>query len=540
MSFSYMEANGNARDLYPCLRDGCSCAGVFYKDFGGTSSSIRITVSLDASRVDPSRVDAVCEQFRLGAPDVDFVYTCASPGQTGSEIRQGFVVKSYWVEGDARPVIGGGGGGGGAASSDSVSSASSSSSLGGSWILLVRPKHITNQGLAQLRVAVGPNMVWSDAFEVRTKPSEWLLLQTLPAAWGEAEVRECIRRHQASGAKAPRAVVMRKGLGCTERHALVRMKDRTEVSGVWQRFRVGSLHRDSDEAAIVMSLAGSISRQFKEDPTLTFLPTPSAPGKHSAVKYLQAMRPVVEAVAPAPAEKASVVLPVALGDTDVSVESESDFAVSPRSESKAAVPCIPIVLDDCTAPVAPAPLGPLPPRRRKRRIDECSESVSSSSSSSSSSESSFSQSDDSVASPLGSPLALAAPARVVLPVDYSDSHAHLRRALSIPGTAGPVALPVQANAEFATAAADACALEAELELIHAAPEDWNWLVDDSAAFDLESAGSPTKALAMNFDDADLFLHDDYFGAASQRDEAPMDLFALGSLEGGLEGGVSFP
>jgi len=319
------------RAMYPCVRRECACAGVFFKDHGGASSKLRLRVWIEstpatttsnptcpptaAASVSPDAAKRLADVFRTRKPEA----TLFPGGDTPSEVIS---------------------------STESRTWAPDANRLGGGvWDITFRPSRITGDAtLAQIKVTLGVNELYTPGFEVRTKPSDWLLLQRIPATWKEADVRAFVAE---CADKKPCAVVIRRdtvlpaagagagaGAGSPKASsdaaaalcAFVRFANRPAACGVLAGFksklRVKKGKKSSSSLTgasrnVIVSLIASLNRMFGYDTALDGALAPPCDilevvQKQERPSFLPAPEAPAAVVAPAPAVAAPVKRPLAI------------------------------------------------------------------------------------------------------------------------------------------------------------------------------------------------------------------------------------
>lgn len=160
---------GYKRDLNACCKDGCQCEGVFYKDFNCLKCHLLAVVSLDASpHATDAGVAASWAYLRANAPSLVVSYD--------DQFTRVTISKTEWVRtGPGRA---------------------------GAWHVTFRPLVDTNRlnAMCWVRTSVGPNCVDTGAFEIRTKPSAWLLLEGVPASWTNEQLKDAVTAVDRKGA----------------------------------------------------------------------------------------------------------------------------------------------------------------------------------------------------------------------------------------------------------------------------------------------------------------------------------------------------
>jgi len=377
-SLCHVDPQLGERPLYPCVRKECACAGVFYKDHGGKASRLRLRVWVESteapSATQPSSSSSTSTSSTPTSAGVDHVSPVVAERIVALfRSRQPEVTLHYGGDTPAESI----------ASPDTASFVEDSERLGGGvWEVTFRPTRITGEtSLAQLEVVTGVNELWTPGFEVRTKPSNWLLLQKLPCDWDTAAVATFVAA--CGGSKAPSAIVVRdvgatavdtrSGAGAvpekgTAKVAFVRFGNRTEACGVLSGFkklvkrRNGCKARGKQGAAtpagatpsayydVCVSLAASLNRMHEDNKALTDALVP-APIIQEVVQHQPrpAYLPDVSApvAAPAPTTVSPIVESVlckrgAPVDDD---DNSSDVTAAKRRCTETRVP-VPVVASD--------------------------------------------------------------------------------------------------------------------------------------------------------------------------------------------------
>lgn len=148
------KAAARAGPLHPCVLKTCSCAGVCYVNLQGCCLLVTVWVEkTDAAAETDAAAKTMAEAAMRCCPDVSLLYSGA--GEGAGTRTPATVLKSVLV-----PDLGAG-------------------VLGQKWQIIFRTSTLTmGRMLAQVRVEVpGGNVVHTAPFEVRSKPSEWVLLQ---------------------------------------------------------------------------------------------------------------------------------------------------------------------------------------------------------------------------------------------------------------------------------------------------------------------------------------------------------------------------
>ena len=244
MSFAFYvrlqqhDSDGKRRDLHACVRPECGCAGVFYNSIGGESCTVCVTLSLESLSCETSDVlEAVLTSFRAG-PSFELRY-----------VKDGCkrVVKSYMSV---------------------VFEADSSRLGGGSWVLRARPLTLTGKnGLACIAACFGSHTCVTRYFEIRTKPSEWLLFSGLADDVTEAVV--CDMCMKAAPCNAVLRVIFRKPADAAKDAlcAFVRLKDRWSILSVMLSLRL-RMPSEPRFRTCVISMLPCLNKMVAEDALL--------------------------------------------------------------------------------------------------------------------------------------------------------------------------------------------------------------------------------------------------------------------------------
>ncbi len=171
-SLHYVHNTGTERTLFPCVNQRCRCSGVFFKDYGGRSSVLKLRVWVHrhaATALSERDAARVCAYFRAAVPKMFLVFM---PDWT---IVEGCAPTGAGVE--------------------SVTFKADASMIGdGYWDIVFRPQRITgDDGHVRVKAVLGVNVVLSRSFEVRSKISDWMMLQHVPAGASRAHVETMLR-----------------------------------------------------------------------------------------------------------------------------------------------------------------------------------------------------------------------------------------------------------------------------------------------------------------------------------------------------------
>jgi len=248
---------GHKRDLHTCLKDGCACEGVFYKDFNCLKSAMLAVVSLHVTRVGadgaPARpaaaVVAAWKALRASEPNVQVRYN--------GEFAPVVVSTCEWV-----PIC----------ASDEAATAGMSVAerrVAGAWHVTFRPTTVTDRlnAMCCARVSVGFNIVDSGAFEIRTKPSEWMVLEGLPLSWTADKFNDAMAEVGPKGALVSTLLIPAGRKGCTGATGFARYASRIragEALFAWLESPHSS--EQAGEGGAIASLIQSLNRVFKDKP----------------------------------------------------------------------------------------------------------------------------------------------------------------------------------------------------------------------------------------------------------------------------------
>lgn len=276
--------DGAARDLYPCFRSGCKCSGIFYKDFFCAKSKLVAVVGFDVRGTStPNDVDALNAHFKSQKVSLQLQY--------GDKLQSGCVRTCKWVPASASSTSQ-------LRSAPLSNPASAWVSVGGEWHVTLRPKQLPLFGqlvncvvtLGRLTSPYSPhsaspssvvakNSVTSNPFEIRTKPSEWLSFEGLPACWDTAKVSQFLRNPTGSEVCMPTPAALHvhlDGLVGTG-YAFAKFSRRTTARDAMMAFTaaVSSLPSDTFAKGVVVSMIPSMNRIVPDDPTLAAVREPS-------------------------------------------------------------------------------------------------------------------------------------------------------------------------------------------------------------------------------------------------------------------------
>ena len=277
--------------MFPCVREQCSCAGVFFKDFGGVNCVLRLRVwventtpALDATSSAPSSsTDSHCSSSSSSSPSPACLASSV-PAEIAAHLAAYFPARRPEVtisyNNTATPSLSEPS----AASADGFAFATDCTRLGGGvWEVTFRPRSITGEGLlAQVKAVVGCNAIYTAGFEVRTKASEWVLLQHLPPAVTVADVKAMLTR---VSAPAPVSTVVHAACDGTAA-AFVRFSSRTHSAAAFHNVKMhvrrtstplfpassaaaaASSCPSADTPTVYASLIVSLTRMFANDERL--------------------------------------------------------------------------------------------------------------------------------------------------------------------------------------------------------------------------------------------------------------------------------
>jgi hypothetical protein len=301
---------GYERPMYPCVRSACACAGVFYKDYGGKECVLVVRVGIeyaqqernraassltwhmDASRMPALVASDVSAYFARTRPIVT-ICTCRFAAsiqrQLGQRVDNACTCHFY----KDKTLVG-----------------------GGIWEIVCRPSETTPDGTySRVDVQVGPNAALTSLFEVRTKATEWILLQHLPEQTSESSLRVLLTR---MGVSEPSTVVIQRTEHDTRLVAVIRYGNRalagkayTSIKRHYLRARPELLRAKTPAAAMdcvlsvpmaavelpaprdAMKTAGGTGRDFSTLPARWHIPTPSLITNLSRMYYYNPLLPNV-------------------------------------------------------------------------------------------------------------------------------------------------------------------------------------------------------------------------------------------------------
>ena len=226
-SLSFLDPEAGPRPLYSCVRPECGCAGVFFKDCGGLGCQLQVRVWVEGEPRDAAARERVRAFFADRPPEVTLFDGKDAVTVSTPQCRK-FT---------ATPGVSG----------------------GGVWTVTFRPQRITGEGvLACLKVVVGPNVVWTPGIELRTKPSEWLMVHGLREDATVGDVSALMAR---CSPHKPNAIVVRRVDGRVG--AFVQFPSRAVATGALVGWK--SL---APEPTTALSLIISLNRAYKDDRAL--------------------------------------------------------------------------------------------------------------------------------------------------------------------------------------------------------------------------------------------------------------------------------
>ena len=325
-TLAYASDKGDmVRSLMPCAKSACQCAGIWYGQFGSAKRSLVVRVDLEprqGASTAPPAAKAVAA-FRELTPSVDVVHVDA---QSGAECHRepALTARAQWRWQPDAPTH----------------------SAGGHWEVSCRPgERLTPDGtLAHLEVRLGSfNTVRTAPFEVRTKPSEWVLLSGLPSSAAQpsavhALLQACAGPKGASLAVRHCVCVSVGGsLSGSHHHAFVQLKSRAQAGAVVlgahslraqlpatpapaKRPATGAADTAAAATALLQAVAvspgeagsfpsawaadggmlvshiPSMNSVIKEDPALTGVPAPHASERLNLRKVQQEGAPALQAL----------------------------------------------------------------------------------------------------------------------------------------------------------------------------------------------------------------------------------------------------
>ncbi len=290
------------RSLHPCCKADCNCAGIWYGAFGSAKRQLVLRIDLlsqaASSSADVEQQNCI-EAFQKCPPALHMEYRDTS---TGNIVHSEFVSQAQmqwiWAVGDEGAVL----------------------PARGWWRVSFRPdpERLTSSTLAYACVEIAThNRVTSAPFEVRTKPSEWVLVNGLPsgvdqpaalsalltacASHGTSKVAQGLDVKQVVAVKGPSSALFVKlksraqaGAVVLGAHALRAVRAQQQHSAapplqseVLQRVLLApSDHTQQPSAfpaasawspsgAVLVSHIPSMNTACKEDPSLSSIPVPA-------------------------------------------------------------------------------------------------------------------------------------------------------------------------------------------------------------------------------------------------------------------------
>jgi len=224
---------GHERGLNTCLSEGCACEGVFYKEFNCLKSHLLAVVSLDIAKGAPrAGVGAAWKYLRANQPELGISYN--------ERLTEVVVSEAVWVPTPTRGA------------------------RAGEWHIKFRPTVDTDRlnALCWARACVGANVVDSGVFEIRTKPSCWLVFEGVPRGWTAEQFEAAVRETDARGALVSTTLV---GGDCSASGALgfAKYTDRVRAGEACFAFLDSAHAAEQAGSGMTVSLVRSINRQFK-------------------------------------------------------------------------------------------------------------------------------------------------------------------------------------------------------------------------------------------------------------------------------------
>lgn len=315
-SLAYASDKGDAvRSLHPCCKAQCKCSGIWYGAFGSAKRQLVLRIDLRSrgnadSAADKARQEAV-QAFQKSAPALHIEYQDVKSGALEhSDASVQPQLQWVWAQGEDAASL----------------------PARGWWQIAFRPdpEQLTATTLARACVRLaGENTVRSAPFEVRTKPSEWVLVTGLPvsapaaqrqaalasllsacAARGTAKVAQGLDIKQVVAVTGDSCSVFAKlksraqaGAVVLGAHALrvpgaARGSDATQQAGALQ----GVFTCSADEMAaasfpcqsawspsggVLVSHIPSMNTACKEDPSLCSIPVPAVSERDNIAVTLQ-------------------------------------------------------------------------------------------------------------------------------------------------------------------------------------------------------------------------------------------------------------
>ena len=280
------------RPLHVCVRQDCACAGLFYLNIGGESHSICITLALERLRTAGGAVRESVPAFVRAA------WVAARPQfELQHALRDGQVYETVLTR--------------------QACAFEADEGLMGVYRARLRPALTTGYASrASVRIHAGPNWCRTPDFEIRTKPSEWVLLGALSTDMSADAVSDVLRDLMPSNPvqalqvrpmlnAANPAFRMCALVRCTKRGstwssmALLREWIQTKHTSGWQHCTISfllSLNRDfdSDPRLLNIVLPACTARTVRQQRArfIVAAPAPKRVAAVAAVGILDAAAPV--------------------------------------------------------------------------------------------------------------------------------------------------------------------------------------------------------------------------------------------------------
>lgn len=209
-SLRYVHGDGQERALFPCVLKRCCCAGVFFTCVGATAC-VQLRVWVQAPHGVTPEVDTLVSRlFRRTKPEWALIYSTVT-GESVCEQHSHEVYVRRVFEPDATRLG------------------------GGVWVFSCRPVRVTGDDLtARLQVTFGSNVLSTGGFEVRSKITNWLLLQHVPCSATKNDVLSACVKFR------PMDVVFVRGCERSSRtnlqSVLLKFANRTETLTTYETF----------------------------------------------------------------------------------------------------------------------------------------------------------------------------------------------------------------------------------------------------------------------------------------------------------------
>lgn len=227
---------GHERGLNACLKEDCACEGVFYKEFNCLKSHLYAVISLSVTRgASPAAVRAAWADLRATQPELAISYNDAFTDVTVSAAR--------WVD-----------------------TPTATDEYAGQWRITFRPTVDTDRlnAMCWPRATVGANVVDGGVFEIRTKPSCWLVFEGVPLSWDADQFEEAVRSIDVKGALVS-TTLARSEDSASGPLGFAKFSDRVRAGEACFAFMESphAAEQVEDGAGIKVSLVRSLNRQIK-------------------------------------------------------------------------------------------------------------------------------------------------------------------------------------------------------------------------------------------------------------------------------------